>query len=82
MTTEGLDLQTLLQKPLDTYLIYWLAHLTPLYYASNDIVNSLYKANDRMKHYLPSFPMRTVIDLKQKVISGDNHRKSFWEKFF
>ncbi|USN54512.1 MAG: hypothetical protein H6765_08390 [Candidatus Peribacteria bacterium] len=63
VTTSHIDLQPIRLNPYDPYLVYWLAHLVPLYHERMDDPTDIYEANFWLRSYLPNFPMEQVIDV-------------------
>lgn len=63
VTESYTDLQTIRLTPYDPYLVYWLAHLAPLYHERLDDPTDIYHDNQWLSEYLPNHPMKHVIDL-------------------
>jgi len=47
----------------DVYFCYWLAHLVPLYFVSDNQIDTIYKKNNRLTSFMPNFPMTHSIDV-------------------
>jgi hypothetical protein len=60
---EMQDLSRLLLTPSDPYLVYWLAHLVPIYHSDFRSYDSLYDYNNWLVYYLPNFPLRQTVFL-------------------
>lgn len=63
VTRDHANLQGIKLRPLDPYLVYWLAHLVPIYQKLPDHQFNIYEDNYRLRDYLPMFPMESVIRL-------------------
>lgn len=63
VTRDHANLQGIKLRPLDPYLVYWLAHLVPIYQKLPEHPVSIYEDNHRLRDYLPTFPMEQVIQL-------------------
>ncbi len=77
---QELNLQRLALQPQDPYLVYWIAHLVPLYQETPMDPVMLWRYNDWITHYLPNFPEQQVIHLPTHQRSGRTRRKRFWER--
>lgn len=64
------DLSRLLLTPSDPYLVYWLAHLVPIYHSDFRSYDVLYEQNNWLVYYLPNFPLRQTIFLGIDVLIG------------
>ena len=70
------NLYSLLLQPLDLYMIFWLAHLVPLYAISAKEADFIWKSNIRLKSYLPNHPLKQIIHLGNILQVG----KSRWKE--
>lgn len=63
VTQDAQDFSRILLSPSDPYLIYWLAHLVPVYHRDFVLYDNIYEENKRLQYYLPNFPFRQTIFL-------------------
>lgn len=73
------NIYDILLQPLDIYMIFWLAHLVPLYTVSLKDVNTIRKENKWLRGYLPNHPSSPVIRLGNDLVVGSNRLKNFIE---
>jgi len=57
------DLQTIKLVPHDPYLIYWIAHLVPIYQQFDHHELNIWKENKWIQYYLPDHPLQQTIFL-------------------
>lgn len=75
ISRDSLNLQSIKLAPGDPYLIYWLAHLIPLYQRFETQSRDIYEENYRLRDYLPNFPMEHVTSIGSKLFTGDSKIK-------
>lgn len=81
VTQDSMNLYPISLKPMDLYLIYWLAHLVPLY-LENPWNNNIYENNKWINSFLLNFPMQHVINIWTKQFTWSNWFKRFIERIF
>lgn len=64
----------------DVYLIYWLAHLIPLYLETKSLQNSIYKENTWIQKFLPNHPGTHCINIDIPITTGKSLFKKLIEK--
>ncbi len=75
-----MNLQPIKLAHADPYLVYWLAHLVPIYHRRAEDSLDIYEHNYRLREYLPSFPMEQVIHLGLTVHTGTTRVKNMIER--
>lgn len=68
VTRDHTDLQRIKLVPHDPYLIYWIAHLVPIYQQHKDYSFNIFKENSRINYYLPNHPLQQVIFLDIPIV--------------
>ncbi len=82
VTRDHANLQAIKLRPIDPYLIYWLAHLVPIYQKLAEHPVNIYDDNHWLRDYLPMFSMEQVIQLGVPLTTGMNPFKKWIERFF
>jgi len=68
VTQDHQDLSRILLSPSDPYLVYWLAHLVPIYHRDFVYYDSIYEENKWLQYYLPSFSAHQTIFLGTDIV--------------
>ncbi len=79
---DAVNLQELKLNPYDPYLVYWIAHLVPIYQEFEDYPLNIYKENSRIRFYLPNHPLEQVIDLWIDPVVGCSSIRRTFEKLW
>jgi len=77
---KSTNIYNLLLQPLDIYMIFWLAHLVPLYCINAKDVDAIRKGNQRIKGYFPKHPLQPVIRLWNSLIVWNTKVKTYIER--
>ena len=80
VTEDGLDLYRIAIKPIDIYLVYWIAHLQPIYIESKRYTNDIFKKNKWIGKYLPNFNFEHVKLLDIDIVIGKGFFKRIVER--
>jgi len=80
VTKDSQDLSRILLSPSDPYLVYWLAHLVPLYHSDFVLYDTIYEENKWIQYYLPNFLSRQTVFLGIDITIGNarSKRRSEW----
>jgi len=76
------NLYPLLLQPLDLYMIFWIAHLVPVYTVSLKDSDYMWRSNTRIKSYLPNHPLKQIIRIGNELFLGKSRIKELWETLF
>jgi len=82
VSRDACNLQTLKLSPYDPYLIYWIAHLVPVYFEFEEYELNMYKENNWINLYLPNHPLQQIVDLDIPIMRWLARPRKIIEKLF
>lgn len=77
---DNMSIYPLAYKPIDPYLVYWIAHLTLVYMDYNTESTDIYFHNHRILHILPMYQCKQVNNNNMPVILWSHHVKIILQK--
>lgn len=82
VTDDNIDLYSLMLKPYDIYLIYWIAHLVPLYEVEKGLFKRIFEKNNWIQTFLPNISIDQNIFIWNKLFTWSTWFKKFFETIY
>lgn len=67
-------------KPIDIYLVYWIAHLIPLYSEDIKNIDDIYTENKWIKNFLSNIELKQNINIWTEIFTWTTSSKKVFEK--
>lgn len=67
-------------KPIDIYLVYWLAHLIPLYSEDSCYIDDMYTKNKWITNFLSNIKLKQNINIWTEIFTWTTSSKKVFEK--